>query len=73
MPRKPKRPREVLAPVPTDVLDHFAAEGRHRRTSLTGRLPLSPPFLGASVCGDCAVASVLSVSSVSVPSVPSRT
>jgi putative transposase len=27
MPRKPKRPREVLAPVPTDVLDHFAAEG----------------------------------------------
>lgn len=27
MPRKPKRPREVLAPVPTEVLDHFAAEG----------------------------------------------
>ena len=27
MPRKPKRPREVLAPVPTAVLDHFAAAG----------------------------------------------
>src|SRR5262245_35434232 len=27
MPRKPKRPREHLAPVPGDILDHFAAQG----------------------------------------------
>jgi transposase-like protein len=28
MPRKPKRPPEPLAPVPADILDHFAANGR---------------------------------------------